>query len=262
MRRSICVTSALALGTGVASSIAFSTAQELRYAGAEGATLYTVADEERSPRLANLEHGAAVLVEEIRDGFARVVVRGWVPVEALTERAPVEGAMEAAESASPNPTEAEQPDATGDDEPAPAPRAADVAEVQSFDLDVHVDPDAHVVELSLVLLDEHDRSLLVSVEEGEARIAEFELELYQERVLAAGHVKGRRLLHRTVELLPGEFDEDGVRPISLELDDWNEEMRWLRLILRLRPADGRLLMGTLREIPVPAGEAEDGPGGR
>src|SRR5262245_34068155 len=172
---------------------------ELLRVGAEPSALLALPKAEGSPALGELLPGTALRVTERRDGFARVVVEGWLPESALA-------AMPEAAPLEPEPPPAPQP--------PPEP--------------VHDLALAHHVGVTAEVRDARDggRELAVTLELRTARNQPVVVEgtghdgrvrVYKQLKVAGGRARGPELVVREVRF------EDGKATIAFALSELGEE---------------------------------------
>src|SRR5262249_25170053 len=139
---------------------------------------------EGSPDLGKLEAGTALRVLERRDGFARVVVEGWLPESAL----------------------AAMPEAAPEPPPPPAPPAPPPEPVHDLALVHHVGVTAQVragaqgreLAMTLELRTSQNQPVIVdgTHHAGHVRV-------YQQLKIAGGRARGNELLSRDVQFEAG-----------------------------------------------------------
>jgi len=152
------------------------------------ALLRALPREEGSPLLAELLPGTAVRVGERREGFARVVVEGWLPESALSS---VPGAE--AQAVAPVPGTPPPP-------PPPPEPVADLALAHHVGVEAKLlgagDGRELVVALELRTLKYRPVVVPGSRQPGRVRV-------YEQRRIAGGRARGPELLQRSIEFEAG-----------------------------------------------------------
>jgi hypothetical protein len=150
--------------------------------GVERATLRALPKDEGSPALAELLPGTALRVAERRDGYARVLVEGWLPEAAL---AAVPGA--------PAPKEpAQKPPAPPPPPPEPV-RDLVLAHHVDVQAEVRVREDARELQVSLELRTLRGQPVLVEGARHPGKVR-----IFEQRRVAGGRARGPELLEREV----------------------------------------------------------------
>jgi hypothetical protein len=187
----------------VALALAWSAAQgvqdspQLLRVGAEATTLKALPRAEGSPDLGELLPGTAVRVAERRDGFARVIVEGWLPESAL----------------------AAMPEAAPEPEPPPAPKPPPEP-VHDLALAHHVGVSAEVravekgreLAVTLELRTGQNQPVIVEGSRQSGRVR-----VFQQLKVAGGRARGKELVARDVEF------ESGRATIVFALSELGEE---------------------------------------
>ena len=216
---------AVALSLGGAP--AFQDSPELLRVGAEPATLMALPTAQGSPELGELLPGTAVRVSERRDGFARVLVEGWIPESSL--------------AAMPESTPVEPP-------PAPKPPPEPVRDL-SF---------AHHVGVSAEMRDAATggRELAVTLELRSARNQPVIVEgsrhggrvrVFKQLKVAGGRARGPELVVRDVQF------EAGKATIAFALSELGEEPPRVALVSATADVTPqRSVHGAATDVPISA----------
>ncbi len=193
--------------------------------GGQIAPLLALPGTATAPRLGELLSGTAVMVQEVRDGYARITVQAWVPSDSLTEQRPGGGGPR-------SPAVSEPP-------PAPVQDLTQAYRVRVTPEKFLKDARKHVrLTLSLITADERP------VHYDQDRELETVLSFFLEKRIAGGTVRDKLLLRETVQL--GSPELVWEKPVEeLELPD--EEVSVL-VTARTSLSRDRLLFGTVRGL--------------